>query len=142
MVMLIPFLMLPIGEWINKIIASRNTKAIFSFFLFSLVCIAQQIYFSLGEIFSFLHIIKWNEHNRGVDVFKDNLIYLSWDRSPLLFLLKGKRGPLFLNFIKTTNYTLCLNLIFLATLFLCLFYFFALKNISASGEVINEENQR
>lgn len=129
LIMLIPFLMLPIGEWMSTLVQSKNMKALSAVALASLVCIAQQIYFSLGEIFSFFHIIKKNGACQGINVFQDNLVYLSWNLSPLQHLLKGKRGPLLLQSIETDNYTLWLFLVLLSALALSLVYVYVLKNI-------------
>ncbi|MBN2158062.1 MAG: phospholipid carrier-dependent glycosyltransferase [Spirochaetes bacterium] len=129
LIVLIPFLMLPIGEWVGKMINVKNVKAIFYFTLISLICIAQQIYFSLGEIFSYFHIIKWYGINHGVNVFEGNRLYMSWDFSPLLYLLNGRRGPLLLNTIDINNYALWLLLIGGTALLLLLLYLSVRKNI-------------
>lgn len=127
LVMLIPFLMLPIGELVSEFIGRRNVKAVIMFALFSLACIAQQIYFSLGEVFSFLHSVKWSGMSHGVNVFKDDFLYLSWDLSPLFNLLDGHRGPLLLNSIGFSNYSLWFSIVSVAGLSLLLLYFYILK---------------
>ena len=129
LIMLIPFLMLPVGEWITTLLQSRNVKALCAVALASLICIAQQLYFSLGEIFSFFHIIKRNGAYQGVNVFQDDLLYLSWNFSPLRHLLQGKRGPLLLQCIEADNYTVWLLLVVPAALALALVYVCVLKNI-------------
>jgi hypothetical protein len=140
MVMLIPFLMLPIGVWINTMLQKKDVRGLCTFAIVSLLCIAQQLYFSVGEIFSFLHIMKKNAVHQGINVFKDNLLYLNWDLSPLRLLLKGKRGPLFLNFIEINNYALWLCLVLLSALFLCLVYAHVLKNMrSKSADAVKEK---
>jgi len=142
MVMIIPFLLLPLGEWVSKMLRDKNVKAVAAFALLSLVCMAQQIYFSLGEIFSFLHIAKWDGMNQGVDVFQGNFLYLSWDVSPLLHLLKGKRGPLLLNFIEIGNDALWMILVFVSAIVLAIVYFFTLKRIMAKDAVPAKKNKR
>ena len=54
-------------------------------------------------MFSYLHLIKWGFRSRGIDVLKDQLIYLKWDLSPALHLLLGKRGPFLLQGIPWSN---------------------------------------
>ncbi len=142
MFMLIPFLLLPLGEWINEMIKNKNIKAIVAFATLTLVCIAQQIYFSLGEIFSYSHFVKWEGMRHGVNVFQDNLIYLSWDLSPLFHLLEGKRGPLLLNFFETGNYVLWLILVLIAALCLFLSYRSALKSLLAKAVVADKKSGR
>jgi hypothetical protein len=142
LVMLIPFLMIPIGELVNEFIVKRNVKAIILFAIFSLACIAQQIYFSIGEVFSFLHSEKWSAIRDGVNIFRDNLIYLSWDYSPLFNLLDGHRGPLLLNSIGFGNYTLWLFFVAVAGLSLLVLSFHTLKTGRMAQLVtINESNQ-
>ncbi len=142
LIMLIPFLMLPIGQWIADMIKNRHIKAVIAFAILSFVCIAQQIYFSLGEIFSFMHIIKWEGMRQGINVFQDNLIYLSWDMSPLLYLLEEKRGPWLLNFFDTGNYTLWFILVLIAAFGLFLVYRSALKNLWAKAVVADKKSRR
>ncbi len=127
LVMLIPFLLLPIGVWVSESIRAGNRKAMLMFAAGSLACIAQQIYFSLGEIFSFLYSVKWSGMNRGVNVLKDDVIYLDWDVSPLLHILNGQRGPVLLSWIGLNNYTLWLLLVLIAGVALSLVNIVTLK---------------
>ncbi len=126
MVMLIPFLMLPIGVLVNEFLSARKRKAMLMFSLFTLACIAQQIYFSLGEIFSYLYSVKWSGMNRGVNVLMDDVIYLDWHVSPLLHLLDGQRGPLLSSSTELGNYSLWLLLVAVAAVALVLLYLFTL----------------
>ena len=127
MLMIIPFLLLPVGERVAKIITYGKNKSLLGFAVFSIFCIAQQIYFSLGEIFSYSHVIKWRGMEIGLDVFKGDYLYLNWDVSPLLYLLNGFRGPLLLKWVGAGNYTLWSWLVLAAGLLLPLVYFFTLK---------------
>ena len=139
LVMIIPFLLLPLGEFLKEMMKHRYIKVIFTFALFSLICTAQQIYFALGEIFTFLHIIKLDSLNSGVNPFENDQIYLSWKVSPLLYLLNGFRGPLLLNSITFGNYILWLFLILVAALFFFFLYFFVLIDALPKRNVADDD---
>ena len=136
---LIPFLMLPIGEWVNGMMRRGNLKAILPFAVFSLICIAQQVYFSIGEVFSFMHQAKWQARSDGINVFEDDLLYLKWDMSPLLHLLNGYRGPLLLNSIKLSNYALWCAIMLVAGISLALVYVYTLKGAKLSKGITSGE---
>lgn len=106
MIMIIPLMLIPLGFLVKDLISKNKKTALWLFGGFSFICISQQIYFCLGEIFSYLHIVKWNAANQGIDAFKNHLIYLDWNVSPLLYLLNGKRSPFLLQGISLGNYTL------------------------------------
>jgi hypothetical protein len=114
LVMLIPLMMLPFGyafaQWSNK----RDIRMLWLSFALVAGCVFQQIYFSLGEIFSFFHMINWTFMEHGINVFQNDALYLDWDKSPLLFLLDAKRGPFLLRFIPMSNGTALLLCIVLA----------------------------
>jgi hypothetical protein len=123
MLMLIPFLMLPVGILIENLIEIRKVKLLWSMACATAICIAQQLYFSLGEVFSFYCHINWKVLTIGKDVFKNDILYLSWHTSPLLYLLRGKRGSSIFSSIPVNNYFLWAILALLASFFVFLVYY-------------------
>ncbi len=93
LVPLIPFLVLPVACWLaeNDVRAQRRRLAVVG--VVAIACTTQQLYFSLGEVFTFLHGVKAAWLQVGVNPFVDDLIYLDWSSSPLFQLLPGKLGP-------------------------------------------------
>jgi len=127
MVMIIPLLILPLGVLVDMLLKERNKKYILAFAVFTLLCISEQIYFSVGEIFSFLHIVKWNGARFGIDVFENDFLYLNWDVSPLIYLLDEHRGSFMLNKVPLDNYTLWLCLVSLTVVALFIVYYRLLR---------------
>ena len=101
LLMLIPFLLIPIVFWLKEQSDRNNKTAIRLFAAFSLICISQQLYFSIGEIFSYYHILKLE--TRSLDV---GLLYLRWSSSPLFRLLNFERGPFLLQGVPVSNVSL------------------------------------
>jgi hypothetical protein len=101
--MAIPLLMLPLGELIADWTRKESKRTLWLFFLVTLACVFEQIYFSLGEVFSFLHIVKWDLLSHGINVLADDALYLDWAYSPLLYLLDAKRGPFLLKYVHMSN---------------------------------------
>jgi len=122
LVMLVPFMLVPACFSFDQALKNGRTLKIILFFVSTFVCISQQVYFCLGEIFSYYHIIKLNTIMKGVDILKDNRLYLDWQTTPLLNLLKGRRGPFILQGIALDNidiwavFTLVIGVIMLAKL--------------------------
>jgi hypothetical protein len=106
LVMAVPLMILPFGETIARWLEKRMIRHLWTFAVFIFLCVTEQIYFSVGEIFSFLHIVKWTYRNHGIDVFLNNALYLDWDKSPLLYLLNTMRGPFLMKFLPMSNYAL------------------------------------
>ena len=92
----IPFLLLPAVALVDELIDARQRRRLVAILVFVWACSLQQLFFVVGEIFSYLHLVKWNGTVAGRDVFKDDEIYLRWAYSPLLHLLQGLRGPFML----------------------------------------------
>jgi hypothetical protein len=86
------------------------------------VCLCQQMYFALGEVFSYLHSVKWEAGRAGVDVFKGHFLYFSWKVSPLLHLHDGIRGPYLLRTAPLSDGALLGILCALALLLLALVF--------------------
>jgi hypothetical protein len=113
LVMAVPLLMLPIGQSIVEWRQQQSLRTFWLFFLLTLVCVGEQIYFSVGEIFSFLHIVKWQYLSHGINVLTNDALYLDWNKSPLLYLLDAERGPFLMRTIPVSNgalFALCLAL--------------------------------
>ncbi|UCD57421.1 MAG: hypothetical protein JSV16_16730, partial [Candidatus Hydrogenedentota bacterium] len=106
LLMLVPFLLIPVGFWLQEQLHGNKRTGVGLFIFGSLICISQQIYFSIGEIFSYNHIIKWGCQQAGIPLFDDKQVYMSWSLSPLFHLLTFKRGPYLLQGIEATNMAL------------------------------------
>jgi len=131
LVMAIPLLMIPYATVVTQWFQTRKTMSILVLFLLTLGCVAEQIYLSLGEIFSFLQITKWSYAARGIDVFRNDALYLDWNKSPLLYLLDAKRGPFIMRFLPLYNITLFWWLVGIAGVFLFLWYTSLMKEQDA-----------
>jgi hypothetical protein len=106
LVMLVPFLVIPAGFWLRRQFSEGNGAHIVLFGAFSLACIAQQVYFCLGEIFSYNHLIRFALRQRGIEILAGNRLYMEWGLSPLIHILSGKRGPFLLTGIPADNISL------------------------------------
>ena len=105
-VIIIPFLFVPIAIGIKNILENGNLKQFLVISLFVFLCIVQQIFFSLGEIFSYLHIIYRHQKSLGIETLANNALYLNWKYSPALYLLEYRTGPFLLKFLSINNYFL------------------------------------
>jgi hypothetical protein len=127
LVMCLPLLILPFGiaiaEWEQK----QSVRALWLFLLVIIGSIGEQLYFSLGEIFSYLHIVKWVSMSRGIAVLANDNLYLDWALSPLLFLLDAKRGPFLMRSLHVSNGTLFWILSFAVTALLSFAFVLSLK---------------
>jgi hypothetical protein len=106
LVLIVPLLILPAGETVAAWLRKEHISKLWLFSLLTLVFISEQLYFSVGEIFSFFHTIKWAYTLNGVDPFFHDIIYLDLHASPLLSLLELKRGPFLLRSLSMSNYAL------------------------------------
>jgi hypothetical protein len=106
LVMLIPFLLIPVVPWLDHKLAEGSGRALRLFAGFSVLCIAQQVAFCVGEVFSYYHLVREFYAAQGINIFEENRIYLDWEVSPLQFLLEGNRGPWLLSTLPVDNYTL------------------------------------
>jgi hypothetical protein len=103
MVMAIPLMMLPFGNAIADWSRNKDMRSLWLFFLVVFGCVIQQIFFSLGEVFSFFHMINWTFIDHGINVLQYDALYLDWDKSPLFNLLDAKRGPYLMKFLPMSN---------------------------------------
>jgi hypothetical protein len=122
LVMAVPLLLLPIGTTIVQWATRRSLRSLWLFSMVTLACVAEQLYFSVGEVFSFLHTVKWTYLAHGINVFDNDSIYLDWDKSPLLYLLDARRGSYLLRSIPVDNYTLLWWCILATSIILFLVY--------------------
>jgi len=134
LVVIIPFLLLPLGSVLDDWLRNGHKRRLWMFIGYLFLCISQQIYFCVGEIFSFLHVIKLNGLSQGFNVFTDDFLYVNWDYSPLLFLLDGRRGPFLLSSLPVSNYTLWGILTGITALLLCWMHLHILETYQAKEE--------
>jgi hypothetical protein len=103
LVNLVPFLLLPLPFLLERVFATGSRALRGAAFLAAWGCVSQQVAFSLGEVFSYLHQLKWAGYARGVDIIGDESLYRSFELSPLLHPFGGRRGPFLLQGIPGTN---------------------------------------
>jgi hypothetical protein len=121
LVMLIPFLLVPVVPWLDRKLEEGNRSALRLFAGFSVLCIAQQVAFCVGEVFSYYHLVREFYAAQGINIFVDDRIYLDWELSPLLYT----RGPWLLSTLPVGNYTLW----GLMTALLAALYFIGLRRV-------------
>lgn len=115
MLLVVPFLLLPIGCRLAYMFEEAKTSVFFkpstilAFFLF-FACMIQQLYFCLGEPVSFYYMVKMAGLRHGVSVISSNQLYFHWSVSPLLHLWQGRRGPFLLQSVQIDNYSLFVSL--------------------------------
>lgn len=103
LVMLVPFLLLPVAPWLDALLARGRARALRLFAAFSVACIAQQAMFVVGEPFSFYHLTRFAAAARGEDPFVGDRIYLSFETSPIIDVLSWKRGSWLLSGVPLGN---------------------------------------
>jgi hypothetical protein len=96
MVMIIPFLILPAYLLFDRIFQEKQKKAVIASITAGFFCVLQQLYFCTGEIFSYYRMIRDTYARAGIDLFKNNRIYFTWEYSPLFGLLGSHKGPFIL----------------------------------------------
>lgn len=84
MIMVLPFFLLPAGIWLGAVAEHRLARSFFVVTACAFLCSVEQLFFSLGEVFLFLHKIKWEGMSVGINVFSGDMIYLDWRCSPLV----------------------------------------------------------
>ncbi len=123
LIMIIPFLMIPFGFGLKELLSRKKIRAVVLLGIFAFFCVAQQVYFCTGEIFTYYQAVKLKSAASSIDIFKNDRIYFDRDVSPLYHLLEGKRGPFLFQGVELSNAGLCLLLILLTALILTVFYF-------------------
>jgi hypothetical protein len=89
----LPFLLLPLAVRVADLVRHGTARGQGGMLLVAWAALCQQVYFGMGEIFSFLYRVKWAGLRVGGDVFKDDFLYFNWTVSPLWRLFEGQRGP-------------------------------------------------
>ncbi len=111
LVMTIPLMVLPVAVFLEQVLRQRKLKQYMAASAVGLACVVQQIYFSLGEVFSFYYVVKGairqvelTRHAAGQDPLAHGLdYYMPWAFSPLLHNLEGEQGPLVLRSLGLSN---------------------------------------
>jgi len=114
----LPFFLIPVGFWLAARRREEHPQPAWLPWVLA-AGVVQQLYFALGEIFSFYHILNFEHLARGIFLLPDDSLYVRWDLSPLWKLLEYRRGPWLLQWLDVNNYMLlcCLAaLVFLVTL--------------------------
>lgn len=106
LLMSIPFLLLPSAFWVEELMERSSSRGFAAFACFAIACAVQQLYFALGEIFSFYHMMKWNFAGRGLDIFLGDQLYREWKFTPLFQLHRAPRAPFLLRGIEVSNIAL------------------------------------
>ncbi|MBM4143969.1 MAG: hypothetical protein FJ225_10325 [Lentisphaerae bacterium] len=96
LVNVVPFMLLPLCLRIDDALRRPRPWAAAALLALAWLAVCQQVYFAMGEIFGYMHGVRWRGMAAGFDVFKDGYIYFSWRASPLLHILEGGRGPFLL----------------------------------------------
>ena len=110
LLMVVPFLFIPLAFAIRDWLATRQLKQLRVLAVAGFLCVSQQVYFCVGEVFTYFQLIKAHNVIRGLDVMTDNTIYFNWPISPLLNLLRYRRGPWVFADVAASNWMLWLVL--------------------------------
>lgn len=95
LVMIIPFALMPLVFLVRRGLAgSPVVRGGLIALLWAAT--AQQLYFALGEVFSYYHLVKMSFADRGLDVFKEYRIWTDLELTPLLHLHERFAGPILL----------------------------------------------
>lgn len=100
----IPFLVLPLAPWVATRLEKKRFLALYAFALAAWICVAQQFYLALGEIFTFYHMIRFQFIQRAQNIFAGDLLYLHRDLSPLHHLHETDRASYLLKSVPGTNF--------------------------------------
>ena len=122
MLLALPVFLLPTGLAFRDQIAGRHLRSFVATATVVVLCICQQLYFSLGEIFSFLHLGK-------LDVMiarrPEEALYFDFAYSPLVRLLEDRAGPMVLQGYPGSLYALWSVLALLLAGGLCVLFVWA-----------------
>ena len=119
---IVPLLLLPIAVWVEHLVETRRYQHLTVLLAALVLCTAQQLFFAIGEPFSFLHVIRLTCESEGVNVFLNDNLYMGWSYAPALYLLEGVRGPFLLQDIPIGNYALWASCAVLAAGAMCLWH--------------------
>ncbi len=104
LVPLLPFLLFPACTWLQEKLDARSRRGVVAFCLITLACVSEQIFLSLGEVFSYYHGLRIEYLEQlGFPLFENDRLYLDWAFSPLLHLIGWKRAPFLLQRCSYSN---------------------------------------
>jgi hypothetical protein len=126
LVMIVPFLILPLGEIVAKWLRDRNMIAIWSFRVFSILCVVATIYVGLCDAVHYYTCFFKSGLSQGFDVYKYDWLYVSWQACVLPSILDGWLRPWVLRTIEIDAYTLFACLASFVSVLLLLIYMSAL----------------
>ena len=95
--MLVPFLLLPLAFLARDVVASRVPARVAALGAAMLVCMVQQFYFSMNDIYTYSHMLRVTGGRQGINVFANDFIYLAWEVSPLYRLHEAGLGSFVLS---------------------------------------------
>lgn len=143
LIITIPFFLIAIGFWLDSFIKKGDQKGPMLFSICFFICVIQQLYFCVGEVFSFLQIIRFQCFVKKINIFKGDAIYFKYQTSPLFHLLKSKRGPFLLQNIYLNNYIIWIIFIIITVFLIFIIYkFVILKNLAVSPLCSDEPASR
>jgi hypothetical protein len=126
LLLVVPLLLIPVGAWLQERPSATRLRVVL---VAGVVAAVQQFYFVLGEIFSYYHgIWMFAEHEERLDLLQD--IYFNWGFSPLVFLLKGQRGPWTLHGVEVSSSLLIVMFGFVTLVAAALCYRWALARLA------------
>jgi hypothetical protein len=119
MLMVIPFFLIPLALWLRNHEHGRFLRSFGLVAFAAFICSVEQLYFCLGELFSYLQVLKTVERARGIEVFEGDLLYLDWSYSPIINLKAARIAPFLFRHIGLTIE----ELLFRGALVLLVFFF-------------------
>jgi hypothetical protein len=137
LVMIIPFLIIPVGCYINEQMISGNKAKLFMMAGLIWACAIQQLYFSIGEIFLHYHHIRLIITGANLP---EHFIYTDFSVSPLYRLFGGQKSPWLLQHAPLSNVTLwliCTLLLGIALLLSFRWLSSESKNLQHTSEELN-----
>lgn len=103
LVPMLPFVLIPFAVWVNDKLASGDWRKLRIALGFAAICMIEQWYFSIGEIFTFYHGAVKAELDAGLNILKGRIVYFSPRYSPLIHILNSSRGPFALRWLPLSN---------------------------------------
>ena len=97
LVMLIPPALMPLAFFLRTHLSAPRPAIRMGIFAMLWAVAAQQLYFVLGEIFTYYHLVKLSFLDRGLDAFKNDQIWTDLDLTPLFHLHERFAGPFLLH---------------------------------------------
>ncbi len=110
LLMVVPLLLIPLAFALRDWLDRRDHRSLRAMAVAGFLCVSQQVYFCVGEVFTYFQLIKAHNIVQGLDVMTDNTIYLNWSISPVLNLLRYRRGPWVFSDVSASNWMLWLGL--------------------------------